>query len=75
MRISVTKPHTDNATVYVIKDVYLKDVRGKKCPSSNSKDRTTKTVKCLGKVMILSALIISILMILLFFGLKKLLNL
>ena len=50
MRISVTKPHTDNATVYVIKDVYLKDVRGKKCPSSNSKDRTTKTVKCLGKV-------------------------
>lgn len=50
MRISVTKPHTDNATVYVIKDVYLKDVRGRKSTSSSSKDRTTKTVKCLGKV-------------------------
>ena len=55
MRISVTKPHTDNATVYVIKDVYLKDVKKKKCPSSIRKIEPLKLLNAWVKLMILSA--------------------
>ena len=51
MRISITNPGKPAESLYIIKDLYLRDVRGKKSASNKSgKDRTTVTVEKLGKV-------------------------
>jgi transposase len=51
MRIAVLKSSKDSESVYVIKDLYLRDVRGKKSTKNKSgKDRTTVTVANLGKI-------------------------
>ena len=51
MRISI-RPSSKNAdSIYIIKDLYLRDVRGKKSAGKPSgKDRTTVTVANLGKI-------------------------
>ena len=51
MRISITNPGKPAESLYIIKDLYLRDVRGKKSASNKSgKDRTAVTVEKLGKV-------------------------
>ena len=51
MRISITNPGKPAESLYIIKDLYLRDVRGQKSASNKSgKDRTTVTVEKLGKV-------------------------
>lgn len=51
MRIAVLKSSKDSESIYVLKDLYLRDVRGKKSSKNKSgKDRTTVTVASLGKI-------------------------
>lgn len=51
MRISITNPGKPAESLYIIKDLYLRDVRGKKSVSNKSgKERTTVTVEKLSKV-------------------------
>ena len=49
--ITIPNPGKPAESLYIIKDLYLRDVRGKKSASNKSgKDRTTVTVEKLGKV-------------------------
>ena len=51
MRISVRPSSKNVESIYIIKDLYLRDIRGKKSSKNPSgKDRTTVTVKNLGKI-------------------------
>ena len=51
MRISITNPGKPAESLYIIKDLYLRDIRGKKSVSNKSgKERTTVTVAKLSKV-------------------------
>lgn len=51
MRISVRPSSKNVDSIYIIKDLYLRDVRGKKSSTNPSgKTRTTVTVKSLGKI-------------------------
>ena len=51
MRISIRPSSKNTDSVYIIKDLYLRDVRGKKSSKNPSgKDRTTVTVKKLGRI-------------------------
>ena len=56
MRISIRNSAKNSETIYVIKDLYLRDVRGKKSATNSSgKDRTTVTVAKLGIISDLMA--------------------
>ena len=51
MRISIRPSAKNVDSIYIIKDLYLRDVRGKKASSNPSgKERTTVTVKKLGRI-------------------------
>ena len=51
MRISIRPSSKNSDSIYIIKDLYLRDVRGKKSAGKPSgKDRTTVTVANLGKI-------------------------
>ena len=51
MRISIRNSAKNTESIYVIKDLYLRDVRGKKSvKNSSGKDRTTVTVTKLGTI-------------------------
>ncbi len=51
MRISIRPSSKNVDSIYIIKDLYLRDVRGKKSVKNPSgKDRTTVTVKTLGRI-------------------------
>ena len=51
MRISIRPSSKNTDSVYIIKDLYLRDVRGKKSSRNPSgKDRTTVTVRKLGRI-------------------------
>ena len=51
MRVAVLNANTPSEAVYIQKDFYLGDVRGRKAGSNpNGKKRTTKTVAKLGKM-------------------------
>ena len=50
MRIAVVNKGKPYESIYIQKDLYLRDVRGKKTGSYNGKERTTVTVEKLGKV-------------------------
>lgn len=51
MRISIRPSSKKSDSIYIIKDLYLRDVRGKKSAGKPSgKDRTTVTVANLGKI-------------------------
>ena len=56
MRVAVLNANTPSETVYIQKDFYLGDVRGRKTnTNSNGKKRTTKIVARLGKMSELMA--------------------
>ena len=51
MRISIRPSSKNVDSIYIIKDLYLRDVRGKKSSADHSgKARTTVTVATLGKI-------------------------
>jgi transposase len=51
MRISIRPSSKSSDVIYIIKDIYLRDLRGKKGISNPSgKERTTVTVKKLGRI-------------------------
>lgn len=51
MRISIRPSSKNVESIYIIKDLYLRDARGKKSSSNPSgKDRTTITIMTLGKI-------------------------
>jgi transposase len=51
MRISIRPSSKNVDSIYIIKDLYLRDVRGKKASGNPSgKERTTVTVKKLGRI-------------------------
>ena len=51
MRISIRPSSKNVDSIYIIKDLYLRDVRGKKASLNPSgKERTTVTVKKLGRI-------------------------
>ena len=51
MRISIRPSSKNVDSIYIIKDLYLRDVRGKKSSTDHSgKARTTVTVATLGKI-------------------------